>query len=172
MDEEYPSTEECPNIIHCSAGVGRSGTFCLVDSCLHRMRKSAALLTQEQVIGTLLSMRRQRMGLIQTDDQLHFALLAISAGVNAANEKATYHKNILDLNSYSTNATGVSSSQNTLKCNSMSPFQENGDSLEKHEIDNMKSRNIASVDGIKSIFSNGKTRNLDENSSSHKTRKR
>ena len=173
VDEEYPSTEECPNIIHCSAGVGRSGTFCLVDSCLHRMRKSGALLTQEQVIGTLLSMRRQRMGLIQTDDQLHFALLAISAGANAANEKATSHKNTLDLNSYSTNATGVSSSQNTLKYNSsLSPFQENGDSLEKHEIDNMKSRNIASVDGIKSIFSNGKTRNLDENSSSHKTRKR
>jgi len=116
-------------------------------------------------------MRRQRMGLIQTDDQLHFALLAISAGVNAANEKTTSHKNILDLNSYSTNATGVSSSQNTLKCNSLSPFQENGDSLEKHEIDNMKSRNIASVDGIKSILSNGKTRNLDGNSS-HKTRKR
>ena len=137
------------------------------------MRKSGALLTQEQVIGTLLSMRRQRMGLIQTDDQLHFALLAISAGVNAANEKATSHKNTLDLNSYSTNSTGVSSSQNTLICNSsLSHYQENGDSLEKHEIDNMKSRNIASVDGIKSILSNGKTRNLDGNSSSHKTRKR
>ena len=23
-----------PAIIHCSAGIGRSGTFCLVDSCL------------------------------------------------------------------------------------------------------------------------------------------
>ena len=125
--EEYPSAEDCPNIIHCSAGVGRSGTFCLVDSCLHRMRKSGALLTQEQVIGTLLSMRRQRMGLIQTDDQLHFALLAISAGVNAANEKASSHKNTLDLNSYSTNSTGLSSSQNTLKCNSsLLPYQENG----------------------------------------------
>jgi len=52
------------------------------------------------------------------------------------------------------------------------PYQENGDSLEKHEIDNIKSRNIASIDGIKSILSNGKTRNLDGNSSSHKTRKR
>merc|ERR1712223_656971 len=112
------------------------------------------------------------MGLIQTDDQLHFALLAISAGAKAASEMATSHKNTLNLNSYSTNATGVSSSQNTLKYNSsMSPFQENGDSLEKHEIDNMKSRNIASVDGIKSILSNGKTRNLDGNSS-HKARKR
>ena len=40
---------ERPNIIHCSAGVGRSGTFCLVDSCLERMAKSGIQITQEQV---------------------------------------------------------------------------------------------------------------------------
>ena len=40
-----------------------------------------------QVIDTLLHMRRQRMGLIQTDDQLRFALLAISIGADEALDK-------------------------------------------------------------------------------------
>ena len=30
-----------PPIIHCSAGIGRSGTFCLVDTCLVLVRKYA-----------------------------------------------------------------------------------------------------------------------------------
>ena len=45
---------ERPNIIHCSAGVGRSGTFCLVDSCLERMAKSGVPITQDQVIFTII----------------------------------------------------------------------------------------------------------------------
>ncbi len=31
-----------PAIVHCSAGIGRSGTFCLVDSCLLMVRKDSA----------------------------------------------------------------------------------------------------------------------------------
>ena len=32
-----------PAIIHCSAGIGRSGTFCLVDSCLILVNRSFRL---------------------------------------------------------------------------------------------------------------------------------
>ncbi|XP_061432086.1 tyrosine-protein phosphatase non-receptor type 1-like isoform X1 [Lethenteron reissneri] len=62
-----------PTVVHCSAGIGRSGSFCLVDACL-------ALLSERgevDVRAELLSMRRARMGLIQTADQLRFSYLAL-----------------------------------------------------------------------------------------------
>jgi len=33
-EEQVLSDHESPAVIHCSAGIGRSGTVCLVDSCL------------------------------------------------------------------------------------------------------------------------------------------
>lgn len=95
-----------PPIVHCSAGIGRSGTFCLVDSCLlmviatfgvgliigfsvfHGVAHSTHLhLQMEQgkqvnIKKILLDMRRFRMGLIQTADQLRFSYLAIMEGVS------------------------------------------------------------------------------------------
>ncbi|XP_022097661.1 tyrosine-protein phosphatase non-receptor type 2-like isoform X2 [Acanthaster planci] len=71
-----------PPVIHCSAGIGRSGTFCLVDTCLVLIEK-AGHLDGVSVEEILLDMRRCRMGLIQTHDQLRFSYLAILAGARA-----------------------------------------------------------------------------------------
>ncbi|KAI8431201.1 hypothetical protein MSG28_001239 [Choristoneura fumiferana] len=60
-----------PAVVHCSAGIGRSGTFCLVDSCLVIIEKEGIESVNVQQI--LLEMRRDRMGLIQTPDQLRFS---------------------------------------------------------------------------------------------------
>ncbi|KAL9834886.1 LOW QUALITY PROTEIN: tyrosine-protein phosphatase non-receptor type 1-like [Geothlypis trichas] len=68
-----------PVVVHCSAGIGRSGTFCLVDTCLLLMdkRKDPSSVDVKQV---LLEMRKYRMGLIQTADQLRFSYLAVIEG--------------------------------------------------------------------------------------------
>ncbi|XP_010211396.1 PREDICTED: tyrosine-protein phosphatase non-receptor type 1 [Tinamus guttatus] len=73
------SPEHGPVVVHCSAGIGRSGTFCLVDTCLLLMdkRKDPSSVDVKQV---LLEMRKYRMGLIQTADQLRFSYLAVIEG--------------------------------------------------------------------------------------------
>jgi len=65
-----------PPIVHCSAGIGRSGTLCLVDSCLV-LAETGVQLNLALVLETLLEMRTQRMGLIQTEDQLRFSVEAL-----------------------------------------------------------------------------------------------
>ncbi|XP_011315079.1 tyrosine-protein phosphatase non-receptor type 1 isoform X2 [Fopius arisanus] len=67
-----------PPIVHCSAGIGRSGTFCLVDTCLKLIDENG--LNSVNVRDLLLEMRRSRMGLIQTPDQLRFSYAAIIEG--------------------------------------------------------------------------------------------
>ncbi|XP_034028932.1 tyrosine-protein phosphatase non-receptor type 1 isoform X2 [Thalassophryne amazonica] len=73
------NSDQGPVVVHCSAGIGRSGTFCLVDTCLLLMsiRKDPSSVNIRDV---LLEMRRYRMGLIQTADQLRFSYLAVIEG--------------------------------------------------------------------------------------------
>lgn len=48
-----------PIIVHCSAGVGRSGTFIALDRILQQIRKSDSV----DVFGIVYSMRRERVSL-------------------------------------------------------------------------------------------------------------
>ncbi|XP_072531763.1 tyrosine-protein phosphatase non-receptor type 2 [Salminus brasiliensis] len=72
-------TDHGPAVVHCSAGIGRSGTFSLVDTCLVLMdkRKDQSSVDIKKV---LLDMRKYRMGLIQTPDQLRFSYMAVLEG--------------------------------------------------------------------------------------------
>ncbi|KAK6178132.1 hypothetical protein SNE40_012954 [Patella caerulea] len=68
-----------PAVIHCSAGIGRSGTFCLVDSCLVQIERERSMKCVD-IRSILIEMRSFRMGLIQTPDQLRFSYLAVIEG--------------------------------------------------------------------------------------------
>lgn len=74
-----------PLIVHCSAGLGRTGTFILVHSVLHKVlndyNSNPSKEPEVAVAPALLAMRNQRPGLIQTEEQYLFCWEAIKDGV-------------------------------------------------------------------------------------------
>lgn len=79
----------------CSAGIGRSGTFCLVDCCLVLIDKEGENRVSVQEV--LLELRNYRMGLIQTHDQLTFSYEAIIEGMKRMNNDVSCVCNVGDL---------------------------------------------------------------------------
>ncbi|GFT00952.1 tyrosine-protein phosphatase non-receptor type 1 [Nephila pilipes] len=101
-----------PPVVHCSAGIGRSGTFCLVDSCLVLIEKNNdpnSINIRQQ----LLEMRHYRMGLIQTPDQLRFSYLAIIEGA----KRVLPNKTLLNSPSENENLTEAHRNICTDNCN-------------------------------------------------------
>ena len=96
------SDQRCPILLHCrlllditsgSAGIGRTGTFCVVHSLLEKIREdlrcrvgSRCLLTTQRVptvsvVGSILRLRQQRRGIVQTPEQVEFCYLAIEEAI-------------------------------------------------------------------------------------------
>ncbi|GMT28282.1 hypothetical protein PFISCL1PPCAC_19579 [Pristionchus fissidentatus] len=67
--ELHGRDNSAPAVVHCSAGVGRSGTFVVVDTVI-RLVESGTEVDMEKLIVRL---REKRMGLIQTPQQLRFS---------------------------------------------------------------------------------------------------
>nr|CDS25609.2 tyrosine protein phosphatase non receptor type [Hymenolepis microstoma] len=68
-----------PAIIHCSAGVGRSGTFILIDLALTMIEKQNSM-EGVNLPSLLIQLRQCRMGIIQTAQQLRYSYAAVVEG--------------------------------------------------------------------------------------------
>ena len=58
------SVEEGPMVVHCSAGVGRTGTFIVIDTMLQRLMHEEEML---DIYGHVSLLRTQRNYMIQTE---------------------------------------------------------------------------------------------------------
>ena len=58
------TSNDAPVVVHCSAGCGRSGTFCTVHSVINSM--DGADEEEDMIYRSVLRIREQRMSLVQT----------------------------------------------------------------------------------------------------------
>jgi len=79
-----------PVVVHCSAGVGRTGCFIVIDAMLERIKPEKTV----DVYGHVTLMRSQRNYMVQTEDQysfIHEALLeAVGCGTTEAPARSLY----------------------------------------------------------------------------------
>jgi len=75
---QYYKQSKGPPVVHCSAGIGRTGTLILVDVILKLIEEKQT--NNIDVFSILLHLRKHRLGLVQTPDQLRFCFLSILQG--------------------------------------------------------------------------------------------
>ncbi|KAL4221285.1 protein tyrosine phosphatase [Mactra antiquata] len=65
-----------PIVVHCSAGIGRTGTFIVIDMILNQI-KTYGMDCEIDIQKTIQMVRSQRSGMVQTEAQYKFVYLAV-----------------------------------------------------------------------------------------------
>lgn len=75
--------DQSPTAVHCTGGVGRSGTFVLVDSALALIQRGQNV----DILKLLRDLRQLRYGLVETPEQLRFAYEAVKSAQHSLNNE-------------------------------------------------------------------------------------
>lgn len=75
-----------PIVVHCSAGIGRTGTFIVIDTLVNYI-KTMGLNCDIDIARTIQSVREQRSGMVQTETQYRFIYKAVQQYVNTMSKR-------------------------------------------------------------------------------------
>ncbi|XP_042302974.1 receptor-type tyrosine-protein phosphatase eta isoform X2 [Sceloporus undulatus] len=81
--KQNPSTS--PTLVHCSAGVGRTGTFIAIDRLIHQMEMENTV----DVYGVVYDLRMHRSLMVQTEDQYVFLNQCVLDIIKSKKERKT-----------------------------------------------------------------------------------
>ncbi|XP_029847105.3 receptor-type tyrosine-protein phosphatase epsilon [Ixodes scapularis] len=74
---QYRAFNEAPVVVHCSAGVGRTGTYILLDTLQEQAMSEGVV----DVVGQLAAIRKSRMNLVETLEQYNLVYRALMESI-------------------------------------------------------------------------------------------
>lgn len=79
-------TNAGPVLVHCSAGIGRTGTFIVIDMILDQIKRQG-LDCEIDIQRTIQMVRSQRSGMVQTEAQYKFVYLAVQHYIETVSQR-------------------------------------------------------------------------------------
>ncbi|XP_046853383.1 receptor-type tyrosine-protein phosphatase delta-like isoform X2 [Xenia sp. Carnegie-2017] len=90
----YSSRDYGPLAVHCSAGVGRSGTFIVIDAMLSRIQNEETI----DIYNYVRYLRTRRMHMVQTEEQYVFCHDALLESILCGNTEIAAHNLRIEMN--------------------------------------------------------------------------
>nr|CAD7412468.1 unnamed protein product [Timema poppensis]CAD7458846.1 unnamed protein product [Timema tahoe] len=116
--------ESIPNagsvLVHCSAGIGRTGTFIVIDMILDQIKRQG-LDCEIDIQRTIQMVRSQRSGMVQTEAQYKFVYLAVQHYIETVSQRMQAEQKSLQLGReytnirYSSEVTGTVGSNESVR---------------------------------------------------------
>jgi tyrosine-protein phosphatase non-receptor type 11 len=83
-----------PVVVHCSAGIGRTGTFIVIDHIIDLIKRRG-LDTEIDIQRSIQSVREKRSGMVQTEAQYKFVYLAVQHYIETLRQRMAEEKKSL-----------------------------------------------------------------------------
>lgn len=91
-----------PVVVHCSAGIGRTGTFIVIDTIINQVKKHG-LNCEIDIQRTIQMVRSQRSGMVQTEAQYKFVYMAVQHFIETLSQRMQAEQKSIQLGREYTN---------------------------------------------------------------------